>query len=371
MSDRDLDIVGGARHGAEALIARATTAETRVRRDLAVAIDDFFLPEAARLDERTRAALGLLLRAMVDAVEADLRGCAAELLTGWGEETLAGVLNALDRSTFATLAHSALLRNPELMAELIARVRQDAIGAALPMQAPDDPEQPSLINRFVQHPDQVLANEAMGVLVAESRRRGSPDAGRLSQTDLPADLHHRLLWWVAAALRRTPALAAVDRYLLLDRALCEAAQRALAAYDDGDRLEAAALRFAAALDPQPEELAELLVESLGDRRLVLFTALLAHALSLSYPAARDLVLDPGAERLWLGLRALDLDREAIAHIGYALCEADPRRDIEQFADLLDTIAAIAPEQARDAVASLRLHPEYRAALIAIEREGAR
>ena len=139
------------------------------------------------------------------------------------------------------------------MAELMARVRQELLARRCRSHAPDDPERPSLINRFVQHPDRVVAAGAMAVLIAESRRRGVPECGTFTRTDLPAELHHRLVWWVAAALRervarRRRCVAA------LDRALSDAAQRSLAAYDEGDRLEAAAMRFAAAIDAQAHEL---------------------------------------------------------------------------------------------------------------------
>jgi hypothetical protein len=102
---------------------------------------------------------------------------------------------------------------------------------------------------------------------------------------------------------------------------------------------------------------------------VLFIALLGHALGVPYALARDLVLDPAGERLWLALRALEIGREGVAQIGYALSEADPRRDLEKFADTLDTIAGIAPAEARAALAPLKLDPDYRAALIALERGG--
>ena len=77
------------------------------------------------------------------------------------------------------------------------------------------------------------------------------------------------------------------------------------------------------------------------------------------------------DRLWVALRAIDLPREAIARIGYALCEADPRRDLEQFADVLDWIMAVAPQEARAALAPHYLDPDYRAALQALERTGDR
>lgn len=367
MSDNPIDLRDDATIGAKELLARAAAAEVCAYRGLVVAVDDFFLPEEARLDERTRSALSALLRGLVETVEAEIREHGARLLSGRGETGLADALTEAGASVFERLARSGLLRDQELMAELIARVRQDALGAALPMQASDDPQRPSLINRFVQHPDRVLATGAMAVLIAESRRRAGPDVGQLTQTDLPAELHHRLVWWVAAALRERAAETTRGDLPILDRALSEAAQRSLAAYDEGDRLEAAALRLAAAIDPQPSELAQLLVESLGDRRIVLFVALLAHALGVSYSIARDVVLDPAADRLWLALRAFELPREPIAQIGYALSEADPRRDLESFADTLDAIAAISGPEAREALAPLRLHPDYRAAVIALER----
>jgi hypothetical protein len=154
----------------------------------------------------------------------------------------------------------------------------------------------------------------------------------------------------------------------LDQALSDAAQRSLTAYDEGDRLEAAAMRFAAAIDAQAHELPQLLIESLGDRRIVLFTALLGHALGASYPLTRELVLDPAGDRLWLALRALELSRDAIAQIGYALCEADSRRDLESFADTLDAIASITGHEARMALAPMKLHPDYRSAVLALGRK---
>jgi hypothetical protein len=134
-----------------------------------------------------------------------------------------------------------------------------------------------------------------------------------------------------------------------------------------DRLEAVAMRLASALNPDADARTRLLVEALSDRRLSLVIALLAQGLGLEYTDVREIVLDPGGERLWLALRALDLDRATIARIGLALAEADPQRDIDAFADVLDVIVATDCTIARQALAPLRLHREYRAALRAVER----
>ena len=362
MSDPNVDMSDGATdRGARTLLAHAASADAAAFRGLATAIDDFFLPESHRLDERTRVGLGRLLRALVDTVEGEIRDHGVRQLQVHGETALADALAGAD-GVFAALCDSGVLRDRELMAELIAQVRQELLASSMPVQAHDDPERPSLINRFVQHPDRVLAQCAMGVLIAESRRRSLPEAGPLPQTDLPAELHYKLVWWVAAALRLR---VAAEDIATLDRVLAEAAQRSLAAHDEGDRVEAAVMRLAVAIDAQPDELPELLNEALGDRRVTLFAGLLAHALGVDYTVARGLALDAGSGRLWVALRALGLDREAIARLGLALTEADPRRDIEAFAETLDTIMAVGVDDARAALAQLWLPADYRAAVQAL------
>lgn len=350
-----------------ALLARAAAADGRADERLRVAIDDFYLADDARLDDRTRLAMGQVLGDLARGVEGALRRHAARLLALRAVPTLADALGTESPATLERLVGSGLVRDRDLMRELFGRVRQDLLADALPSEAPEDPDRASLLPRLAHAPDGVVAAGAMALLAAESRRRVPATPGARRSTELPAELHHRLVWWVAAVLRERFADAAPDALAQLDRALAEAALRSIAAHDEGDRLEAVALRLAGALDPQVDEFAGLLVESLADRRLALFIALLAHAMGIDYADAREIVLDPGAERLWLLLRALELDRESIARIGLALSEADPARDLDRFADTLDEIAAIDSVVAREALAPLLLHRDYRAALVALGR----
>ena len=357
----------GTRRGAMTLLARAAAADLRTDHRLRTAIDDFFLAEDDRLDDRTRAAMATVLGDLALGIEAALRRYAARLLAAREAATLAETINDAAPSILERLVGAGLMRDADLMREVFGRVRQDLLADALPSDAPEDPDRASLLPRLAQYGDSVVASSALALLSAESRRRVPPSPGQSNPSDLPAELQHRLVWWVAAALRERFADAAGDTLPVLDRALAEAALRSIAAHDEGDRLEAAALRLAAALDPQADELAGLLVEALNDRRLSLFIALLAHALGLDYNDAREIVLDPGAERLWLLLRALELDRASIARIGLALSDADPQRDIDRFAEGLDEIVAVLPEVARHALAPLLLHRDYRAALVALGR----
>ena len=77
MSTDGRDIDDGDRQGASQLLARAAAALGRADRGLAQTIDDFFIDDDARLDDRTRATLAVTLAAMVAAVEGDLRHRAA------------------------------------------------------------------------------------------------------------------------------------------------------------------------------------------------------------------------------------------------------------------------------------------------------
>lgn len=357
------DMRTGAHDGAQALLARAAAADAVAHRALGAAIADFALSDDDRLDERTRAALARLVRALIATIEAEVGSHAARLLRAQGEAALADALAAQD-GVAETLHAAGLLRDPALMGELIARVRQDLLAGGMAVQAQDEPERASLLNRLAQHPDRLLAQSAAAVLVSESRRRSVPDSGPLAQSDLPAELHHRLVWQVAAALR-----AGVEGVgPALDRALADSAQRSVAAHDEGDRLEAAAMRLAVAIDARPEELSDLLAEALGDRRVALFAAVLAHALHIGFDPARAMVLDAAGGRLWVALRALDFDRAAVARLGVALSEADPRRSVETFADQLDSIMAVSGDDARAAIAPLRLPADYRGALLALRKE---
>lgn len=369
MSIDPSDMNAGARPGAYRPRLRSVEADLRAERRLAAAIDDLCREDDMRLDDRTRAALSESLGAMVSAVEGEVRLHAAKLLATRGEAQLAELLGTARLTANTRLIDTRMADDTAFMREMLARVRLDFMARAIPTSAPDIYGGASLLPRLINDPDGVVAAAAMAVLAGESRRRSIGERDGSVRTDLPAELHHRLTWWVAAALSEVTSPQAGVEQPLIDLALSDAALRSLAGHDEGERLEAAAMRLASALDPGASDLGTMLMLALVDRRIVLFTAMIAHGLRVSYDLARDLVLDAEADTLWLALRALDCDRSTIARIGFALCEADPARDVEQFADRIDAIAATAVDQARAILAPLRLHPDFRAAMLALAKAG--
>lgn len=328
------------------IFLRAAQADRRADRAVASAIDDFLLAADDRLDERTRASLSAMIHATCAAIERDLAGHAAKLIGGEGAGGVAGVARILD---------AGLLRDAELMGELIAQTRLHLLDAALAATRPPGPAS-DVVPRFAASDDPVLAAAAADYLRLEMRQQAA---------DLPQPLHRRIVWWIAAALRERHHDG--DGASAVDRALVDAAARSIAAHDEADRLEPAALRLAAAIDARPEELPALLHHLLGEARASLFVAIISYALRLEPGEARAMLLDRAGDRLWLALRALGCAREAIARIALTLADADPARDIEAFADALDTIAAIPVLAAREALAPLALPQDYRRAIRVLER----
>lgn len=340
------------------IFARAGAAEAWAEARLGTAIGDFFVREDGRLDDRTRAAMTERVRGVVTSVEREIAVHAERTMAALGlaEQVSFG---DPDTSVFARLIGSGLLRDGELMAELLGQVRQELLGDALAANRQPG-SAPLLLPRLVDFGDGVIAQAATAYLVADGRRRAPGRRG-----ELPAELHRRVVWWTAAALRERHEGGAAQP--AVDRALADAAERSLSAHDEGDRLAAVAVRLAAAVDARAAELPDLLIEALEEGRVAVFVALIAHAQGIDFVESREIVLDPAGDRLWLALRTQGLERAMIARIGLALADADPRRDIEAFADELDAIADIPPDVARASLAPLALHRDFRCAVRALAR----
>ncbi len=346
---------------AAVLLDHVAAAERAGHRRLRAAADHFHLPEDARIDDRTAAMLDVVMRATVASVEAGVRDHAARLLASRGEPALAQGLRSA-ASSFERVRDAGLFRDAALFGELFARVRLDAIARALPVMTIDAGDRPTMVARLAQASDRLVATAAVAMLAAQARRGSAGDIGP-GAVDLTRPLHARVAWWVAAALRE--AAGAGERIAAVDAALAESVRRAIDPQGEPVPLEVAAMRLAQAIDAQGEEVPALLAEAIGDGRLVLFVALVAQASGLAFDRLRDLVIDTDGARLWVVLRALDVDRATIARIGFALAEAEPVRDVEGFADRIDAIMRVSPPAARIALAPMALDADYHAAMLAL------
>ncbi|WP_375403352.1 DUF2336 domain-containing protein [uncultured Sphingomonas sp.] len=349
---------------------RVAAADAQVDARLRHAVGDLFLADAARLDERTRAYVEDLLARIVANAEGDVRRRSASLLVARGATGIAEALLGGD-PVLPRLRDAGLLRDPELVGELVARVELDALFAALAPPA-DMPDSPGLLPLMAGSTDDEVAKAALTLLAADNRRRAADEGAGSVGSELPAKLHRRLLWLIAAVIREQGLDTArpgfgptADR----DRAVAEATLHVLAEYDEDDRPEAAAVRLASAVGAQTDELGQLLARTLSDSRATLFTALIARAGGLDHDQARRIVTDPRGELLVLILHAVGIDRARIARIGVALAEADPRRDLDRLADAFDWTAAHDRADAREAMAPLALGRDFRDAVRSLASSG--
>ena len=331
-------------------IARAMAAEARADVRLRDETFDLFLPASARLGDRLRADLVEVLRATVGAIERELRLGAARRLLDMGASEAAEAMVARADAVLERLWRTRQLQSAALMRELIGAVRLMSLAQALPAAASAGADRPSLVVRLAECPEPDVAHAA-GELLTISNVAGA-------QVTLSAPHRAKLVWLVAAALR-----GEIGGEPRADHTLADVASELISARADEDGVDAASLRLAEVIAARPNELAGLLVETLGDRRPALFVALLAVASGLGFGDTRAIVTDPDGARLWLLLRAQGLERPVIARIGVAM--ADGEQDLERLADGVDEVMAVDAEAAAASFTVLALPTGYRRALKAL------
>jgi hypothetical protein len=348
------DGVDTAPTGPDRLLAEAAQVARHADARLTAALNDLFLPDFVRPTDAQRAAMSNMLDTLVTEIDHDLRdgliarlGEAAPPVLGVGRIPI--VRPIFDRA--------GVLRDRELVALLLARAEEHRIAQAIRRVAQISPEPTPIVQLGV-------APELEAVLqLAENRRSGSHGEPHVTTKDLPADLLHRLLWWSAAALRdyleRSTTLDAGAR----DEALGAVVAGRLAAHDEGQTLEAAAMRVAIALNGDES----LLFELFRAGRFSQFVALLAVRARIDFAPAFMLAADPGIGALAVLLRAIEAPTQIAAPILLQmaainrLSEAKLEERVNDFLDL-DVAAA------QDAVRPWRLDKAFRHAIADIGRE---
>lgn len=338
-----------------------------VARRRAAACADIALADADRLDDWLRITVRALLVSHVRAIEARLRATLANAPELAPFEALHASLAAAHVEIAPPLlAAAGLLHDPELVALLVRRAEEHRF-----LKTAAAPGERSLLARLITDEDTVLAEHAMALLVAQNRRFDRFQEPALADTELPADLQHRLAWTIAAALR----VYLVERHGVgadaADRALAAATARLLAGYDEGETLEARSAQLAVALHDRRRLSAALLGEAVDDGNLPLFVALLAARTGLAAASIWDIVMAGSGRGAALLLRAGDVDRDVAGAVlvrlhGGAGAPVDEAR-LEAQIDLFDVTS---PDQARQALALWRLEPAYRAALARLAGDAA-
>jgi hypothetical protein len=293
--------------------ARLLLAAARER--FAVAATDLLLPDRARLTEWQRLTAANLLTRLVRSIEDELRARLAVRFEGH-DALHAALSSAHVPIALPILDRAQALRDAELTTILVRRVEEHRFWTG---RVPAEGDE--YLFELVRDRDPEIAAEAMELVIARSRRFDRFQEPVMGQAELPAELQHRLVWIVAAALRHY----VVQQHQVgqVDAAVEEAATGLIAGYDEGESLESRALRLARLLQQGDRLGGPALVRSLSDGMLPLFIAGLAALCALDQAAVWEVLSDPRGRGPALLLRAADLERDEAAAILLALNARGP------------------------------------------------
>ena len=318
--------------------ARLLLAAARER--FAVAATDLLLPEQARLSEWQRLTAANLLSRLIRSIEDALRVPLAEHFAGH-ETVHAALSSAHVPIALPILERAGALSDSDLGTVLVRRVEEHRFWKAYGQGTGED-----LLYALVRDADADLASEAMEMVIARSRRFDRFQEPVLGHVDLPAELQHKLVWLVAAALRHY--LVQQHGLRAVDAAVEAAASAFVAQYDEGAGLEAAAVRLSRRLHTLGRLDGAILTRALSEGMLPLFIAGLGVRAGLDHAAAWEILSDPRGRGPALLLRAGTIERDDAAAILLLLnsrgrlfsgAEGDAAAEQLELYDSLDSVSA--------------------------------
>ncbi len=339
--------------------ARLLLAAARER--FAVAATDLLLPDQARLTEWQRLTAAALMTRLVRGLEDEMR---ARLAIRFEDHAAlhAALSSAHVQIVLPILERAQVLRDAELSNVLVRRVEEHRYWKA---HAPADGAE-DLLFVLVRDRDEEIAAEAMEMVIARSRRFDRFQEPALGQVELPAELQHRLVWLVAAALRHY--IVQHHHVAAVDDAIIDTAAAFIAGYDEGVTLEAHAVRLAQRLQAAGRLDGALLVGAMGEGLLPLVIAGLGTLCALDYASAWEVLADPRGRGPALLVKAAEIDRAAAADLllrlnsrGHLLSGTEGEATAAQL-DLYDQWDR---DGARDVLRLWQADPGYRASIARI------
>jgi uncharacterized protein (DUF2336 family) len=285
--------------------ARLLLAAARER--FSVAATDLLLPEQSRLTEWQRLTASALLVRLVRGIEDDLRARLAEEFRT-PEALHAALSSARVEIALPVLERAQVLHDAELGTVLVRRVEEHLYWKEHAASGDD------LLAELIRDSDEEIASEAMALLIARSRRFDRFQEPLIGQADLPAELQHRLVWMVAAALRQYMVQQHGISSGAADAAISAAASQLIASCDEGQNLEAGAMRLSRALMKTGRLEGADLANMLEQGQLSLFVAGIAVRCGLDQGPAWELLSDPVGRGSAILLRCGRIDRDSAAWI---------------------------------------------------------
>jgi len=350
-------------------LADAARAVDSAENRAGLAAKELFHDGAPGLSDQHRAQIGQLMRALIGAVEDELRIRLAMALEERAHPELVAALGSTDVAiALPLLERTRLLREPDLMAALLRRVDEHRLALMLGRDSPYHVA--DLAQRLLDLDDAGIAEATMALLVAESRRYDQFGDPALARTDLQPGPHRKLLWAVAAALRHHLVRRHAMPDSQADLLMAEAVRDLLEAHDDADTLEGRADALAALLDEAGLIGDALLADALAEGWLALFAAAVARRAGIDSAGVWSMITDPAGRMLGTVLRAIGCEREAAVTMLLRIGSAEGV-DEDVLVARAEAFDRLEQREAAEAVLIWRLDPNYRRAVVEIGEGGRR
>jgi uncharacterized protein (DUF2336 family) len=214
-----------------------------------------------------------------------------------------------------------------------------------------------LLIELIRDADAAVADHAMAILIAHTRRLDSFSEPAAARTDLPAELIHRLVWRVTAALRHYMVAVQGADPRGADDALVDAAERLIARHDEGDSLDSRAMRLARRLEETGRLDDSLIERALSEGSFALFIGALALRAGLGHASAWEIISDPNGRGPAFILKAAGVERPYAISILLVLAGAE--HGVPAQVDVFDVTDL---SSARQALRFWQANPGYREAV---------
>jgi len=348
---------------AERLLGDAVRAQAAGRDRIRLALIDLFLPEGKRLRDIERTVAANLLQRLIATVEDDLRDRIGERMETRDPVLATALIAGATPIAAPMMEQAGLLRDPELVALVLRRAEEHRLSVDLRVMAARMAAlatDPPLIDALVDDSDPAVADAAMAMVVAESRRIDRFQDPVLARTDLPAEAQHRLIWRVAACLRRYMVDIGRMEPAHADREVSAAAQAVLAGYDESATLEGRATALALLLRAANRLDDRLIVRALAEGRVAFTVAALALRAGIEFSAAWDMLFDADGSRLAVLLCAIGMAHEPAADILFRCMPSDA--DGDAAASRIEAFMALDRRRAEETLRPWRLDAAFRGAI---------
>ncbi len=261
-------------------------------------------------NDRMRSNARQYLRSMICQIEERICLIATQEL-GVTHETLLKIGKGGEGQSFYLLEDSGLLKTDEIVQHLFVKTQQSELATRL-LQKISQEDLEATLTRHLDHDDPVVAEAAMGLLVAQSKTTGAVGEISASLADLPAEIAYALAWPVTASLARLSGLPGLQ--------LQKATERLLSSHDESagvarkaDRLAQLLEQFKTAEDRIPHPMRD---------GLSLFVARLARQSGLSGNQIVTFTAEPNMARFVVAMRAADFPSQDALSVFAALDGGD-------------------------------------------------